>query len=82
MNLTQERKVDTMISRQNYNDLLERFWDVASWAMWLKPIGDRPKSNVGNLSIFNDPNLLEKINKGFVFVGLQKEVPWKCLTQA
>ena len=59
-----------MISQQNYNELLKKFWDVASWAMWKKPIGDRPKSNVGNLAVFNDPDLLEKINTGFVFVGL------------
>ena len=59
-----------MISQQNYNELLEKFWDVASWAMWSKPTDNRPKSNVGNLSVFNDPDLLEKINTGFVFVGL------------
>ena len=59
-----------MISQQNYNELLKKFWDVASWAMWKKPIGDRPKSNVGILAVFNDPDLLEKINTGFVFVGL------------
>lgn len=59
-----------MISQENYNKLLEGFWDVASWAMWLPPVADRPKSNVGNLKIFKDPELLTKINTGFVFVGL------------
>lgn len=59
-----------MISQQNYNELLKKFWDVASWAMWKKPIGNCPKSNVGNLAVFNAPDLLEKINTGFVFVGL------------
>jgi hypothetical protein len=59
-----------MINQQNYNELLEKFWDVASWALWSQPTGDRPKSNVGNLSVFNAPDLLEKINTGFVFVGL------------
>ena len=59
-----------MINQENYNKLLEKFWDVASWAMWLPPIDDRPKSRVGDLSVFNDSALLEKINTGFVFVGL------------
>ena len=31
-----------------------------------------PKSNVGNMEIFNDPDLLKKINTGFVFVGLNR----------
>ena len=59
-----------MINKQSYNDLLKKFWDVASWAIWMKPERNRPKSNVGNLSVFDDPDLLEKINTGFVFVGL------------
>ena len=29
-----------------------------------------PKSNVGSLKPFDDPNLLNKLNTGFVFVGL------------
>ena len=37
--------------------------------MWSQP-GDRPKSNMGDLSVFEDSNLLQKINTGFVFVGL------------
>ena len=67
-----------MISQENYNKLLEGFWDVASWAMWLPPVADRPKSNVGNLKIFKDPELLTKINTGFVYRGFSggTQTPW------
>lgn len=58
-----------MISKDNYNELRKKYWDVASWALWKEP-GARPKSNVGDLSVFDDPELLQKINTGFVFVGL------------
>lgn len=59
-----------MICRENYNELLKRFGNVASWAMWMEQTGASPKSNVGDLSVFDDPNLLDKLNTGFVFVGL------------
>ena len=59
-----------MISKENYKKLLEKFWDVASWAIWMPATAGYPKSNVGDLKIFNDPDLLKKINTGFVFVGL------------
>ena len=59
-----------MISQKNYNELLEKYWDVASWAIWMQAGRDRPKSNVGDLSVFKTQNLLESINTGFVFVGL------------
>ena len=58
-----------MISQSNYEELKKEFWDVASWAIWKQP-ASTSKSNVGDLSVFDDDNLLLKLNTGFVFVGL------------
>ena len=58
-----------MIGIEEYKELREKYWDVASWTIW-SPAGERPKSNIGDLSVFNDPDLLQKINTGFVFVAL------------
>lgn len=58
-----------MIGYKEYEELKEKYWDVASWTMWSQPT-DRPKSRMGDLSVFNDSELLNKINTGFVFVGL------------
>ena len=59
-----------MITTNNYIKLRDQFWDVASWAVWDPQTSNAPKSNVGSLKCFNDPNLLDKLNTGFVFVGL------------
>ena len=58
-----------MISQYNYDFLKNHFGNVASWAIWREP-GETPKSNMGDLSIFDDPDLLEKLNPNVVFVGL------------
>ena len=58
-----------MINRRDYEELKEKYWDEASWTMWEQPTG-RPKSNMGSLKMFDDPDLPSKINTGFVFVGL------------
>ena len=58
-----------MINQKEYEELKAKYWDVASWAMWEQP-SDKPKSNMGSLKVFEDPDLLSKINTGFVFVGL------------
>lgn len=58
-----------MINQQEYNELYEKYGKVASWTIWSQPT-DRPKSNMGRLDVFDDPELLSKINTGFVFVAL------------
>lgn len=58
-----------MIIQKDYDEIKAKYWNVASWTMWSQPT-DRPKSNMGSLEVFNDPDLLNKINTGFVFVGL------------
>lgn len=58
-----------MISEKNYNKLMERFGNIASWAIWQKR-GETPKSNMGDLTIFDDPEILSKLNPNVVFVAL------------
>ena len=58
-----------MISKENYEIMKERYGNVGSWAIWM-PAGSTPRSNTSDMSWVNDENLLQKINTGFVFVGL------------
>lgn len=58
-----------MINIDAYAKLREKYWDVASWAIWA-PCAGAPKSNIGNLSVFEDSKLLEKLHNRFVLVGL------------
>ena len=57
------------ISKEVYSQLRDRFWDVASWAIWTPP-KYRVKDNMGDLSVFNSPDLLDKLNTVFMFVGI------------
>ena len=59
-----------MINQNIYNELKKRYWNVSSWTIWSQPIDNRPKSNMGSLNVFDDPDLLNKLNTRFVFVGL------------
>ncbi len=58
------------ISKELYDKLRESFGMYSSWAIWADAEENRPKSNIGDMSVFNDPNLLEKLNDKFIFVGL------------
>ena len=59
-----------MINQNIYNKLKKRYGKVSSWTIWSQPIDNRPKSNMGSLDVFDDPDLLNKLNTRFVFVGL------------
>lgn len=58
-----------MLIKSRYDEMLKHYSMVSSWAIW-EPMIDTPRSNTNNMSWINDPNLLEKINTGYVFVGL------------
>lgn len=58
-----------MVSIEVFEKLKNEYGDAASWAIWSK-VGKTPKSNIGDLSVFDDPKLLNKLNTKFVFVGL------------
>lgn len=58
-----------MIEKSAYEIMEKQYGDVASWAIWQAP-GDTPKSNTSDMSVFDDPDLTEKLNPNYVFVGL------------
>ena len=58
-----------MIDKNNYEILKDKYGLVSSWAIW-KRAGSTPRSNTGSMEWIEDPNLLKKINTGYVFVGL------------
>ena len=58
-----------MITRENYEILRSQYGSVSSWAVW-RPAGATVKSNTESLAWVNDPDLLQILNTGFVFVGL------------
>ena len=61
------------ITRQKYEEIKAHLGSHTSWAVWA-PVGDKPKSNVGDLSVFNDedkiPLTLSKLNPEIVLAGL------------
>ncbi len=58
-----------MIEEKIYKNLKEKYGFLSSWAIWKLPTST-PKSNTGDLSIFDMPDLLLKLNPNYVFVGL------------
>lgn len=57
-----------MVSETTYKALQMDYGDMASWAVWQRP-GATPKSHTGDMSVFNDPDLLSILNLNYVFVG-------------
>lgn len=53
-----------MISETVYKNLQIEYGDMASWAIWKRP-GSTPKSNTGDMSIWDDPNLLGMLNPDY-----------------
>ena len=73
-----------MIEIERYDKLKEEYGHVSSWTIWGKPTSGI-KSNVYDLSIFEDENICNKLNDKYVFVGFngssthgnQDDEPWK-----
>lgn len=61
------------ITRQQFEKIRDELGAHTSWAVW-SPVGEKPKSNVGDLSIFYDENkvssILEKLNPNIILAGL------------
>ena len=60
-----------MISEERYNTLKEKYGDAGSWAIWA-PERETPTSNVGNMSVFSNPDICKTLNPNYVFVGLNR----------
>jgi hypothetical protein len=61
-----------MIDRDKFDLIKEKYGHYASWAVWADGI-DKPKENVGDLSLFEATEhyaLLKQLNPNVVLVGL------------
>ena len=58
-----------MITREKFEEIKEKYGYWSSWAIWAEA-GDAPKSNVGELSIFEGEEFLNHLNTNYVLVGL------------
>lgn len=60
-----------MIKREAYEELEKRYGDIASWAIWAPGEDDEESSiNIEDMSVFDEPDLLDKIHSDFVIIGL------------
>ena len=58
-----------MIRREEFEFMKSRYGQVGSWAVWDMP-DTTPKSNTSGMEWLSAPNLLDSLDTGFVFVGL------------
>ena len=58
-----------MITKEQYELLKKNYGSVASWAIWKSP-GATDRNDIGDVSIFDDENILVQLNSKYVFVGL------------
>ena len=66
-----------MINKELFTDIAKHYGHYASWAVWVNE-GQNPKSNIGELSIFNietNPLLLDTIKTNIIMVGLNISRP-------
>ena len=62
-----------MIDIQQFENIKEKHGRYASWAVWADASG-KPKSNMGDLSVFNDASVLSLLRNDVVMVGLNFSV--------
>ena len=58
-----------MLEKKQYDKLKQEFGTSASWAIWQMP-GVSPKSNMEDVSMFDNESILDRLNPAVVFVGL------------
>ena len=61
-----------MITKEHYLEIAKKYGGFASWAIWADA-GINPKSNMGDISIFDidkNPNILNQISPDVIMVGL------------
>jgi hypothetical protein len=58
-----------MITREKFNEIKQRYGKLASWAVWAEK-GDKPKSNIEDLSIFENDEILNILKPEIILVGL------------
>ena len=66
-----------VISRERFEEIKRKHGEYASWAVWA-PAGEKPTSNVGDLSVLDpnsNPSLLASLNPAVIMVGLNISRP-------
>ena len=66
-----------MMNKEIFERIKYKYGDVSSWAVW-EDAGEKPKSNMGHLNIFDfqkNPLLLETLNNNVIMVGLNFSRP-------
>jgi hypothetical protein len=61
-----------LITKEHYLEIARKYGEFASWAVWAEQ-GEKPKSNIGDISIFDlevKPEILTQLNPDIVMVGL------------
>ena len=58
-----------MIKKNIYEEMKKKYGKVASWAIWAE-VGATPKSNVGDLTLLELPEIYKFLNPDYVFIGL------------
>jgi len=59
------------MNRERYNNIRKEYGHVGSWALWNKiDEKKKPKYGIGNIEIFEEEDIVEKLNPNIVFVGL------------
>ena len=58
-----------MITKNKFDLIKQKYGYWGSWAVWAEQ-GDTPKSNIGDLSIFDNDAILSVLKPNVVFVGL------------
>ena len=62
-----------MLKPAQYDQIKKKYGKSASWAVWAEE-GKTPKSNISDLSIFNDNRIIKILNPNYVFVGLNPSI--------
>lgn len=61
-----------MIDPTKFEFMTQKYGNCSSWAIWAEA-GEKPKGNVGDLSVFDrekNPGLFQQLNPDVIFVGL------------
>lgn len=67
-----------MISISHFQELKENFGGHSSWAIWSPKLNEKPKSNIGDLSLFDEENIKNTskiLNPKIVLLGLNLSRP-------
>jgi hypothetical protein len=63
-----------MIDIQQFENIKQKHGSYASWAVWTNASEKEPKSNMGDLSAFDDARVLSLLRNDVVMVGLNFSV--------